>query len=284
MVPVLGYLYFENDKGKVPSADSDIMKGSLSLGMIVGQIGLGLLGDAWGRRAIYGKELMVTLFGTLMVVLLPWKGLSPSAITAWVSVFRVVAGVGIGAGQSSSVFRKETCSPLTICPDYPLSSVLSAEKKALGSRGIQVLTVFSFIGLGNYVSSIIFLVLLRAFKSAVFNNIKALEWVWRLQLGLGMVPAAITLYSRLTMPETKPYKQCKLTLEYLFRIYVLINIHQMCPAMRAPPVIVPSVGSSKISRNTLVNGKTLKFYLQPPPRGFSCKPDPILHKIFLNSS
>ncbi len=98
-MPVLGYLYFEDDKGKVPHADSDIMKGSLSLGMIVGQIGLGLLGDAWGRRAIYGKELMITLFGTLMVVLLPWKGLSPQAITAWVSVFRVVAGVGIGAGM-----------------------------------------------------------------------------------------------------------------------------------------------------------------------------------------
>jgi PHS family inorganic phosphate transporter-like MFS transporter len=109
VVPVLGYLYFEDDenyKGKVPRADSDIMKGSLSLGMMVGQIGLGLLGDAWGRRAIYGKELMITLFGTLMVVLLPWKGLSPNAITAWVSIFRVIAGIGIGAGQLPSVFRK----------------------------------------------------------------------------------------------------------------------------------------------------------------------------------
>lgn len=76
------------------------MKGSLSLGMIVGQVALGLLGDAWGRRAIYGKELIITLFGTLMVVLLPWRGLSPRAITAWISVFRVVAGVGIGAGSA----------------------------------------------------------------------------------------------------------------------------------------------------------------------------------------
>lgn len=92
--------------------------------------------------------------------------------------------------------------------DYPLSSVLSAEKQPLGSRAVQVLTVFSFIGLGNYVSSIVFLILLRAFKAAVFNDAHALEWVWRLQLGLGMIPAALTLYSRLTISETRPYQQC----------------------------------------------------------------------------
>ena len=75
------------------------MKGSLSLGMIVGQIGFGLLGDTWGRRTVYGKELIITLFGTLMVILLPWKHFSPEAVTKWVSVFRVVSGVGIGAGE-----------------------------------------------------------------------------------------------------------------------------------------------------------------------------------------
>lgn len=110
MVPVLGYLYFTDSKGRVPHTDSDIMKGSLSLGMIVGQIALGLLGDAWGRRAIYGKELMITLFGTFMVVLLPWRGLTPQAITAWVSVFRVVAGVGIGAGLTPLLYYSECCS------------------------------------------------------------------------------------------------------------------------------------------------------------------------------
>ncbi|KAJ6442371.1 inorganic phosphate transporter (predicted) [Purpureocillium lavendulum] len=191
VVPVLGYLYFEEDGSSVPASNSDIMKGSLSLGMIVGQIGFGLLGDTWGRRAVYGKELIVTLFGTLMVVLLPWKDFSPQAVTTWISVFRVVSGIGVGAASS----------------DYPLSSTLSAENGSIGSRAVQVLTVFSFIGIGNYFASIIFIILLSAFKSAVFGDIRALEWVWRLQLGIGMIPAAITLYSRLTMPETEPYKK-----------------------------------------------------------------------------
>jgi MFS transporter, PHS family, inorganic phosphate transporter len=94
---MLGYLYFQ---GQVPTVNSDVMKGSQTLGMIIGQIAFGVLSDAWGRHTVYGKELMITMFGTLMVILLPWHGLSDSAITAWISVFRVVAGVGIGAGMS----------------------------------------------------------------------------------------------------------------------------------------------------------------------------------------
>ncbi|OJI98058.1 hypothetical protein ASPVEDRAFT_103688, partial [Aspergillus versicolor CBS 583.65] len=190
VVPMLGYLYFQESDSEVPSVNSDIMKGGLSLGMIVGQVLFGLLSDTWGRQAVYGKELMVTLLGTLLVILLPWNGLSNQDITAWISVFRVLTGVGIGA-------------------DYPLSSALSVESVSLGTRAVKVLSVFAFIGVGNYAASIVFLVLLRAFKPAVYSNVNSLEWVWRLLLGIGMVPAALTLYARLTLPETKPYTKCK---------------------------------------------------------------------------
>lgn len=99
VVPILGYLYFEDHDSSVPSVDSDIMKGGLSLGMIVGQVLFGLLGDARGRHAVYGKELIITLCGTMLVILLPWKGMSIEGIVAWISVFRVLTGVGIGAGM-----------------------------------------------------------------------------------------------------------------------------------------------------------------------------------------
>ena len=101
VVPVLGYLYFP--EGKVPTVDSDVIKGSLNLGMVVGQVVFGVLGDACGRQAIYGKELILTLFGTLMIILLPWRQFSPQAVTTWVSVFRVVTGLGIGAGTYSYI-------------------------------------------------------------------------------------------------------------------------------------------------------------------------------------
>jgi PHS family inorganic phosphate transporter-like MFS transporter len=70
-VPILGYLYFQENEGSVPAVDSDIMKGGLSLGMVVGKIIFGVLGDAWGRHTIYGKELLITIFGTLFVILMP---------------------------------------------------------------------------------------------------------------------------------------------------------------------------------------------------------------------
>ncbi|KAJ5863923.1 uncharacterized protein N7529_005839 [Penicillium soppii] len=186
VVPIFGYLYFQD--GKVPTVDSDIIKGGLSLGMVVGQLLFGVLSDVWGRHTIYGKELALTIFGTLMVVLLPWNHMSAQSVTAWVAVFRVVTGVGIGA-------------------DYPLSSSLSAEKSPFGSRAMQVLTVFSNIGLGNIAASIVFLILLKAFEGSISDNLDHLEWVWRLLLGIGIIPAAFTLYARLTITETVPYKQ-----------------------------------------------------------------------------
>lgn len=94
------------------------------------------------------------------------------------------------------------------CLDYPMSSSLSAESTPLGSRAVLSLSVFAAMGLGNMAASIVFLVLVEAFQSSVESNIHYAEWVWRLFLGLGMIPAAITLYARWTMPETSPYEKC----------------------------------------------------------------------------
>lgn len=60
------------------------MKGSFSIGMILGQPASGTLGDALGRHVVYGKECVLTIIGTLMVVLLPWNGLSHQGILAWI--------------------------------------------------------------------------------------------------------------------------------------------------------------------------------------------------------
>ena len=98
---MLGFIYFQDTDGKMETTKSDVIKGSLSLGMIVGQVMFGILGDAIGRHNVYGRELIFTMFGTLMCVLLPWRGFSHDAIVAWMSVFRVVTGFGIGGGMSS---------------------------------------------------------------------------------------------------------------------------------------------------------------------------------------
>jgi PHS family inorganic phosphate transporter-like MFS transporter len=95
---MVGYIHFKDSKNAIPVHKSDVIKGSLSLGMIVGQIGFGILGDTLGRHNVYGRELIITMLGTLMCILLPWKGLSHGGIIAWLSVFRALTGLGIGGG------------------------------------------------------------------------------------------------------------------------------------------------------------------------------------------
>lgn len=98
---MLGYIYWKDEKNTVPVMKADEIKGGLSLGMIAGQICFGILGDALGRHRVYGIELIITMFGVLMTVLLPWRTLSKTGIVAWMTVFRVVTGFGIGAGSYS---------------------------------------------------------------------------------------------------------------------------------------------------------------------------------------
>ena len=88
-----------------------------------------------------------------------------------------------------------------------MTSSLAAEKEPIGSRAKQVLLVFSFIGLGPFVAGIVYLILLVAFKGAVEADINRLQWVWRLLFAIGLIPAILTLYARLTMRESKPYEK-----------------------------------------------------------------------------
>lgn len=96
---MIGYIYFKDEKSTISTIKGDEIKGGLSIGMICGQLTFGLFGDAIGRHRVYGKELLITSFGTLMVILLPWKGLSHNGVVAWLTVWRVVTGVGIGGGE-----------------------------------------------------------------------------------------------------------------------------------------------------------------------------------------
>lgn len=90
-----------------------------------------------------------------------------------------------------------------------MSSSLGAEKQPIGSRSKTVLLIFASYGLGSCAAAIVFFILVVAFKSSINEDVKHIQWVWRLLLGIGIIPAAITLYGRLTIRETEPYQKCK---------------------------------------------------------------------------
>ena len=63
---------------------------------------------------------------------------------------------------------------------------------------------------GTLVGSIVTLVLLACFsKSLNGGNYAQLDAVWRLQMGLALIPALLTLWPRLKMPEGKKYLESR---------------------------------------------------------------------------
>ena len=56
-------------------------------------------------------------------------------------------------------------------------------------------------GIGILTASLVAIVTTAAFKPLILKDIKYLDYVWRIELGLGVVPALLTVYLRNKLPE-----------------------------------------------------------------------------------
>ena len=70
----------------------------------------------------------------------------------------------------------------------------------------MIAAVFAMQGFGILTASLVSLVVLAAFKRSIYENQDNLDYVWRICIGLGAVPACVAIYFRLTIPETPRYK------------------------------------------------------------------------------
>jgi MFS transporter, PHS family, inorganic phosphate transporter len=114
VVPIIGYLYYSDTKASIPTFSGDLIKAGMAIGMVCGQLLFGFFGDALGRHRVYGKELMLTIFGTMLLILMPWGHFSHDSVVAWLTVFRIVTGFGTGGGELRIFQLKEvTNSPQT---------------------------------------------------------------------------------------------------------------------------------------------------------------------------
>jgi MFS family permease len=105
---------------------------------------------------------------------------------AFLGFWRLILGIGIGG-------------------DYPLSATITSEWASSGRRGMMIAAVFSMQGFGNVAAALVALIVLAIFQGPVNANVLNLDYVWRICLGLGAVPAAATIYARLTLPESPRY-------------------------------------------------------------------------------
>ena len=184
ITPMLGYVYYAENGNKIPSDIEGILKGMSSVGTFIGQLLFGFLGDILGRK-IYGFELLIIILGTINCAT------SASAIRGvstigFLGLWRLILGIGIGG-------------------DYPMSATITSEWSSAGKRGMMMALIFSMQGVGNLAAAIVTLIVLAIFKNAIIADVMNLDYVWRICIGLGAVPAVGTIYLRFTMPESPRY-------------------------------------------------------------------------------
>jgi len=154
-------------------------------GTVVGMLTFGIISDKIGRKAgMMTATAIVAVFSALSAG--SYGGGTISGMVAALSAYRFLLGIGIGA-------------------EYPCGSVAASEQtEGPGvSKNAQhrwfALATNTMIDWGFVVSSFVPLVLLWIFGP---NHLRA---IWRIALGLGVVPAVAVFIWRLRMVESARY-------------------------------------------------------------------------------
>ncbi|XP_022871378.1 inorganic phosphate transporter 1-4-like [Olea europaea var. sylvestris] len=195
---LLGRIYYHHEgagkPGTLPPNVSAAVNGVAFCGTLAGQLFFGWLGDKLGRKKVYGMTLM------LMVICSIASGLSfgnqPKGVMATLCFFRFWLGFGIGG-------------------DYPLSATIMSEYANKKTRGAFIAAVFAMQGFGIMAGGMVAIIVSASFKAgypapayqdnASASTVPEADYVWRIILMFGALPAALTYYWRMKMPETARY-------------------------------------------------------------------------------
>ncbi|PKU87601.1 probable inorganic phosphate transporter 1-10 [Dendrobium catenatum] len=193
VLKLIGRIYYHSNKGGTtpPIIYTAVISVAL-IGMILGQLLFGFLGDRLGRRRVYGLALLLMIFSSF------GSGFSVcrtrGCVLTSLCFFRFLLGVGIGG-------------------DYPLSATIMSEFANRRTRGSFIAAVFSMQGFGILVGSAVTMAAAAAFERVdkkvkmrgLIDTPEGADMLWRVILMMGAVPAVFTLYWRMAMPETARY-------------------------------------------------------------------------------
>eukprot|EP00842_Homolaphlyctis_polyrhiza_P002930 jgi/Hompol1/3638/HPOL_006662-RA len=86
-----------------------------------------------------------------------------------------------------------------------MSAIITSEFANVKWRGMMMAAVFAMQGIGYLTGAVVMIIALVALKNQIINDVYYLDWVWRIMLAFGVVPALVAVYFRLTIPETPRY-------------------------------------------------------------------------------
>ncbi|WOL17209.1 putative inorganic phosphate transporter 1-10 [Canna indica] len=191
VMDLTGRIYYEPKDGKpgtTPPGVASVVVGVALVGTVIGQLVFGVLGDRIGRRRVYGLSLLLIVASSFT------SGFSicrtRRCVLTSLCFFRFVLGIGIGG-------------------DYPLSATIMSEFANKRTRGSFIAAVFSMQGFGILASSAVTMAVTAAFNKATDKDDigplltpEIADLAWRIILMIGVLPAALTFYWRIAMPET----------------------------------------------------------------------------------
>ncbi|KAI8318930.1 phosphate:H+ symporter [Martensiomyces pterosporus] len=190
IVMIMGYVYFHEAPGTernvVPNKWSTLVKVAVQVGCLLGQLILGRLGDKFGRTSVFSMGAILVIISTVGA---SFSSDTVRGFNVFIFLFIWLVFVGIGVGG-----------------DYPLAATITSEYANVETRGKVMSAVFACQGFGNLGASIVAIIVLACFKSSIRHDVYMLDYVWRICLGFGAIPGAVTLYWRLTMPESKRFQ------------------------------------------------------------------------------
>jgi MFS family permease len=156
----------------IGSFETAVVGATALVSAAIGSSVFGRIADVFGRKYIYGFEVLVLGAGAVASAF--------SANIWWLIAFRFILGLGIGG-------------------DYPVSATIASEFAGKKTRGLMISTVFAMQGIGLIVGPLLAIALLSAKVPA--------DLVWRILLAAGAIPPLAVFWARRHLKETPRFAQ-----------------------------------------------------------------------------
>ena len=208
VLPALGYVYWHD---ATESSHETAFNNATIAGCMVGMGLFGVLADIFGRRKVYGFEIVVLMIGTMGVVMsstgyllldqvdgrniesLDYGSFGSMNIQTWLLFWRAISGIGIGG-------------------EYPLSAVIASEYAPTSKRPRLLAIVFAMQAFGITSGAIVSIIVTEIVRKRhpydpehPEASARAVDQIWRWVIGSALFPALVTAIMRFTVPESPRY-------------------------------------------------------------------------------